>query len=79
MKIMTASRTREVTKPSAAPSLCRTYLHGRDCDGEAPSQRQLAAQFGVSRAKVATLIGPLNGISDPSAAQAEVPATTYTG
>jgi hypothetical protein len=37
------------------------YLHGRDCDGEAPSQRQLAAQFGVSRARVATLVSSLNG------------------
>jgi hypothetical protein len=64
---------------TADDAVISAYLHGRDCDSEAPSQRQLAVQFGLSRANVATLIGPLNGISDPSAAPAEVPATTYTG
>ena len=37
------------------------YLHGRDCLGEAPSQRYLAATFGVTRPRVAQLVGPLNG------------------
>jgi hypothetical protein len=37
------------------------YLHGRDCLGEAPSQRSLAATFNMSRPKVAALVGPLNG------------------
>lgn len=37
------------------------YLHGRDCLGETPSQRALAAAHNVSRPKVAALVGPLNG------------------
>ncbi len=37
------------------------YLHGRDCLGEAPSQRQLAATYRLPRSKVAALVGPLNG------------------
>lgn len=37
------------------------YLHGRDCLGEAPSQRFLASTFNVSRPRVAELVGPLNG------------------
>jgi hypothetical protein len=64
---------------TADDAVISAYLHSRDCYGDTPSQRQLAAQFGLSRAKVATLIGSLNGNSGPSAAQAEVPATTYTG
>lgn len=64
---------------TADDAVISAYLHSRDCYGDTPSQRQLAAQFGLSRAKVATLIGSLNGNNDPSAAQAEVPATTYTG
>jgi hypothetical protein len=50
------------------------YLHGRDCLGEAPSQRSLAASFGVHRDKVARLVGPLagslNGQHLPEAAEA---------
>lgn len=34
------------------------WLHGRDCEGEAPSRRQLAADFGMHRDKVAKLIAP---------------------
>jgi hypothetical protein len=45
------------------------YLHARDCVGDAPSQRQLAAQFGVSRARVATLVSPLNGTFDLASSQ----------
>jgi Protein of unknown function (DUF2637) len=45
------------------------YLHGRDCLGESLSQRQLSAAFGVPRAKVAALVGNLNGQQPP-----EVPA-----
>lgn len=37
------------------------YLHGRDCLGEPPSQRALAATYGLHRTKVAALIKPLNG------------------
>jgi len=43
----------------------RHNLHGRDCLGEAPSQRYLAATFGLSRPKVAQLVGPLNGQHPP--------------
>src|ERR1019366_8604445 len=68
---------------TADDAVVSAYLHGRDCDCDCdcdtPSQRQLAAQFGVSRARVAALIGSLNGNGDPSAVQAQVPASTYTG
>jgi hypothetical protein len=37
------------------------YLHGRDCLGDTPSQRSLAATYGVHRTKVAALVGHLNG------------------
>lgn len=37
------------------------YLHGRDCLGETPSQRQLSAAHGLHRTKVAALVGSLNG------------------
>ena len=44
-------------------AIVNAFLHARDCVGEAPSQRQLAAAFDVSRPKVAELVGPfiLNG------------------
>ncbi len=64
---------------TAGDAVVSAYLHGRDCDGDTPSQRQLAAQFCISRARVAALIGSLNGNSDPGAVQAQVPASTYTG
>jgi hypothetical protein len=51
---------------TADDAVVSAYLHGRDCDGDIPSQRQLATQFGVSRAKVAALVGPLNGARDPN-------------
>lgn len=41
------------------------YLHGRDCIGDAPSQRSLSATYGVSRHQVAALVGPLNGQHQP--------------
>lgn len=37
------------------------YLHTRDCLGGTPSQRELAKRFDLSRPKVASLVGPLNG------------------
>ena len=40
------------------------YLHERDCLGQTPSQRRLAATHNVSRPKVATLVGSLNGGSN---------------
>jgi Protein of unknown function (DUF2637) len=49
------------------------YLHGRDCLGEPPSQRQLAAVWNVSRPKVAELVGTLNG-QHPQGAGDESPA-----
>jgi len=48
---------------TADEAVVNAYLHGRDCHG-APSQRQLAAQGGVSRAKVANLVTSLNGTED---------------
>jgi hypothetical protein len=46
---------------TAEENVVRAYLHGRDCLGEVPSQRRLAAAWNVSRPKVATLVGSLNG------------------
>ena len=61
-------------QPAAAPARCghvmtgdpatvvvNAYLHGRDCLGEKPSQRSLAATYGLHRTKVAALVGHLNG------------------
>jgi hypothetical protein len=44
------------TNPDEA--IVNRWLHGRDCEGEAPSRRQLAADFGVHRDKVAKLVAP---------------------
>jgi hypothetical protein len=41
-----------------------------------PSQRQLAAQFGVSRARVAALVGPLNGTGAPDGDLVDLTAQT---
>jgi Protein of unknown function (DUF2637) len=46
---------------SADEAAVQAFLHGRDCGDKAPSQRQLAAAFGLSRAKVAELVGSVNG------------------
>ena len=46
---------------SADEAVIRAFPHGRDCAGHPPSQRQLSAAFGVSRSKVAALVGSLNG------------------
>ena len=48
---------------SAEEAVRLLYLHTRDCLAEVPSQRQLSAAFGVSRPRVAELVGPLNGSS----------------
>lgn len=50
---------------TVADAVVNAFLHGRDCTGEALSQRQLATSFGQSRDKVAALVGSLNG-SGPS-------------
>lgn len=39
----------------------QAFLHARDCLGEPLSQRQLSAAFGLSRPKVAELVGTPNG------------------
>jgi hypothetical protein len=39
------------TDATAADAVVSAYLHACDCAGDAPSQRQLAAQFSVSRAE----------------------------
>jgi hypothetical protein len=46
---------------TAAEAVVQAYLHERDCLDGQPSQRQLAAGFGISRPKVAELVSPLNG------------------
>lgn len=40
-------------------NVVQAYLHERDCLGQTPSQRRLAAAYGMSRPKVAALVGPL--------------------
>lgn len=50
---------------SAEEAVVTSFLHGRDCLEEQPSQRHLSATFGLSRAKVAELVGPLNGHHPP--------------
>jgi len=56
---------------TADDAVVSTYLHGRDCEGDTPSQWQLAAQFGVSRAKVANLVSSFNGTHDLASDLAE--------
>ena len=57
------------------------FLHGRDCLGEAPSQRHLSAAFGHPRDRVAALIKPLAGPApEPGADQAPArPAPAMNG
>lgn len=50
----------DLTGPPA-DVVVQAYLHGRDCLGRPPSQRSLAATYGIHRTKVAALVGPLNG------------------
>jgi len=46
---------------TAEEKVVNGYLHERDCLGRMPSQRRLSDDHGVSRRKVAALVGPLNG------------------
>ncbi len=46
---------------TAEENVVQAYLHARDCEGQVPSQRSLAARFGISRPKVAELVGSVNG------------------
>ncbi len=54
---------------SADEAVVLAFLHGRDCLNEQPSQRYLAASFGVHRTKVAELVGSLNGQHPPEAGE----------
>jgi Protein of unknown function (DUF2637) len=56
-------------------AVVNAWLHQRDCLGEQPSQRRFAAAFDVPRAKVAALVGSLNG-SHPPEAEQEAPDPT---
>ena len=46
---------------TAEDAAIQAFLHARDCLDSALSQRQLAASFGLTRQRVAELVGPLNG------------------
>jgi hypothetical protein len=50
---------------TAEEAVVNAWLHGRDCLAGPPSQRRLAATYGLSRTKVAALVGPLNGQHPP--------------
>jgi hypothetical protein len=50
---------------SASEAVVQAFLHGRDCLGDQPSQRQLSAAFGVPRTRVAELVGNMNGHHPP--------------
>lgn len=50
-----------VVGSTAETAAVQAFLHARDCLGEPLSQRQLSAAFGLSRPKVAELVGMLNG------------------
>jgi hypothetical protein len=50
-------------------NVIRSFLHERDCLRQAPSQRRLAATYGVSRPRVAQLVGSLNGQHPPDAGE----------
>jgi Protein of unknown function (DUF2637) len=52
---------------TAEQNVVQAYLHERDCLAQTPSQRRLAATHGISRTKVAQLVGPLNGGSHDDA------------
>jgi hypothetical protein len=43
---------------SVEEAIVAAFLHGRDCEGKRPSQRQLAADFATTKDKVATLTRP---------------------
>lgn len=48
--------------PSTADeAVMTTFLHGRDCLGDVPSQRALSIAFGVNRLKVADLVKAATG------------------
>ena len=54
---------------TAEEAVVNAYLHDRDCLGlEPPSQRALHKTYGLSRPKVAALVGSLNGTGGHDAA-----------
>lgn len=57
----TSSQCPHGVAQGAEEAVTTAFLHGRDCIRDVPSQRQLAAAFGVSRPRVAELVGSLNG------------------
>lgn len=59
---------------SAEEAIIAAFLHGRDCLEDQPSQRHLAAAFGLSRQRVAELVGPLTGHRPQPDADEEVTA-----
>lgn len=64
---------------TVAEAVVTAFLHGRDCLGEAPSQRALADRFGQHRTVVARLVGSVattpNGSHPPEAAEAATSTT----
>jgi hypothetical protein len=60
---------------SMSEAVVFAFLHGRDCLNDEPSQRNLAARFGLHRTKVAELVSSLNGNHPPSAPPPAVPAS----
>jgi hypothetical protein len=50
-------------------AVIQAFLHARDCMGDAPSQRQLAKQFEISRSRVAELVAPYLREGDEDADQ----------
>jgi hypothetical protein len=57
---------------TAEEAAVQAFLHARECLSDALSQRQLAASFGLSRQRVAELVGPLNGHHVPDVPVTEI-------
>ena len=57
-----------VPAESAEDAVVTAFLHSRDCQGEAISQRRLSEAFGVSRPRVAELVRPYLSQAEPQAA-----------
>lgn len=68
-KLATDGQCQHGPAQSADEAVVTAFLHGRDCLNEQPSQRFLAARFGVHRTKVAELVGNLNGAHSPDDAE----------
>lgn len=63
--VTTGAACGHVVATTLDETVVTAFLHGRDCLGEVPSQRQLASTYNVSRPRVAELIGSLNGHGEP--------------